>query len=103
MMNSLDHSIDPVYGIKQLLHVTKSGGWVLLRHAENEGLAGGFSYGLHQWAFTIGDEGDFLIWNLQSRINVNREFQGIAKITSERIGDANGRNYIHVDIKKLNY
>ena len=40
MRNALDHAFDPVEGILQLLHVTKPGGFVLLRHAQNEGVRG---------------------------------------------------------------
>ena len=32
-------------GIEQLLHVVRPGGWVLLRHARNEGVAGSFRNG----------------------------------------------------------
>lgn len=72
--NSLDHANDPLMGILELIWVARCnaqseataampqlpvhescplprpGGWVLLRHARNEGVAGHFQLGLHQWA-----------------------------------------------------
>eukprot|EP00913_Durusdinium_trenchii_P011210 g10528.t1 len=63
--NALDHSFDPVLGIERMLHVARPGGWVLLRHARNEGVAGQFRNGLHQWAFDVempsGEEPHFLV------------------------------------------
>eukprot|EP00435_Cladocopium_sp_Y103_P011194 s2749_g2.t3 len=63
--NALDHSFDPVLGIERMLQVTRPGGWVLLRHARNEGVPGKFRNGrmaegnvwicLHQWAFDVED------------------------------------------------
>ena len=32
-------------GIERMLHVARPGGWVLLRHARNEGVAGQFRNG----------------------------------------------------------
>ena len=43
--NALDHSFDPVLGIERMLHAVRPGGWVLLRHARNEGVAGKFRNG----------------------------------------------------------
>eukprot|EP00403_Amphidinium_massartii_P007955 CAMPEP_0178372322 /NCGR_PEP_ID=MMETSP0689_2-20121128/1291_1 /TAXON_ID=160604 /ORGANISM="Amphidinium massartii, Strain CS-259" /LENGTH=623 /DNA_ID=CAMNT_0019992237 /DNA_START=174 /DNA_END=2045 /DNA_ORIENTATION=+ len=72
--NALDHSFDPLLGMIKMLHVVRPGGWVLLRHARNEGVPGQFRNGLHQWAFDsyVRDGGDvgFLIWNPGLRCNV---------------------------------
>merc|ERR1711871_167701 len=53
MRNALDHAVDPLLGIEQMLAVVKPGGWVLLRHERNEGVPGQFRVGLHQWAFDV--------------------------------------------------
>jgi len=73
--NALDHSFDPVLGIERMLHAVRPGGWVLLRHARNEGVAGKFRNGLHQWAFDVENSGasvHFLIWNPDLRIDVTK-------------------------------
>eukprot|EP00435_Cladocopium_sp_Y103_P069182 s475_g32.t2 len=64
--NSLDHANDPLMGILQLIWVVRPGGWVLLRHARNEGVAGHFQLGLHQWAFDIEDAPDGQHFDLES-------------------------------------
>ncbi|CAL1139002.1 unnamed protein product [Cladocopium goreaui] len=75
MRNSLDHANDPLMGILQLIWVVRPGGWVLLRHARNEGVAGHFQLGLHQWAFDIEDAPDgqhFVIWSPSLRVDVSQ-------------------------------
>lgn len=57
--NALDHAIDPVLGILEMLRVVRIGGRVLLRHFRNEGEAGDYR-GLHQWNFDVRD-GRFVI------------------------------------------
>eukprot|EP00434_Breviolum_minutum_P015454 symbB.v1.2.013616.t1/scaffold968.1/size148170/11 len=73
--NSLDHANDPMVGILQLIWVVRPGGWVLLRHARNEGVAGHFQLGLHQWAFDVEDAADgsqhFVIWSPSLRLDVS--------------------------------
>ena len=67
--NSLDHANDPLMGILELIWVVRleplhvliaqrPGGYVLLRHARNEGVAGHFQLGLHQWAFDVEEATD---------------------------------------------
>eukprot|EP00928_Gymnodinium_smaydae_P002695 TRINITY_DN10969_c0_g1_i1.p1 TRINITY_DN10969_c0_g1~~TRINITY_DN10969_c0_g1_i1.p1 ORF type:complete len:659 (-),score=115.22 TRINITY_DN10969_c0_g1_i1:150-2126(-) len=71
--NALDHSADPLLGLRQMLEVTRPGGWVLLRHARNEGVPGEFRVGLHQWAFDVAGGGSslrFIIWNPTLRADV---------------------------------
>lgn len=73
MRNALDHAVDPLLGIRRMLEVTRPGGWVLLRHARNEGVPGQFRVGLHQWAFDVVQDGSsarFVIWNPQLRADV---------------------------------
>eukprot|EP00397_Hematodinium_sp_SG-2012_P031651 GEMP01033631.1.p1 GENE.GEMP01033631.1~~GEMP01033631.1.p1 ORF type:complete len:219 (+),score=51.88 GEMP01033631.1:1221-1877(+) len=73
MRNALDHTFDPLVGLEQMLAVTKPGGIVILRHAENEGVAGKFRVGLHQWAFTVKQHSDgphFVMWNPELEVDV---------------------------------
>ena len=101
MLNALDHVFDPLLGIKQLLRVTKFGGVVMLRHAENEGANGGFRFGLHQWAFTVKD-GRFIIWNNKQTIDVQESIRGLGRVSAQRrvhpSGNPNDGWYIFVDI-----
>jgi hypothetical protein len=123
MRNALDHAWDPLEGIRQMLAVTRPGGFVLLRHADNEGVAGSFRCGLHQWAFTVelsesaheltseqidrgvrSVNGDFIIWNPSIRINVNRELAEVADVFAymhvhPSFNETDTR-YVNVDIRK---
>merc|ERR1712023_378618 len=73
--NALDHAFDPLLGIERMLRVVRPGGWVLLRHARNEGVPGKFRNGLHQWSFDTAGEGSsttFIIWNPELRVDVSK-------------------------------
>lgn len=69
MSNSLDHSFDPIEGIKQMLYVTKVGGKVILRHHDNVAENANYT-GLHQWNITT-DNNRCIVWNKSLRIDVN--------------------------------
>lgn len=121
MRNALDHVFDPLLGIQRMLHVVRPGGWVLLRHARNEGVAGNFRNGLHQWAFDVIEcprsparRADseclpaFLIWNPELRLDVTSELlaTGFATEVRTRLRDhpsddaPPGEKYIWVEIRK---
>jgi len=57
--NTLDHSIDPLRAVAEMLSVVRKGGIVLTEHARNEGETQKY-VGLHQWNFDI-QNGDFVI------------------------------------------
>merc|ERR1712048_1156978 len=121
MRNSLDHAFDPLLGIRRLLHVAKPGGWVLLRHARNEGVPGQFRVGLHQWAFDAitmtdatstnslaEDQVHFLIWNPELRVDVT-EYLLSSRLAAEvrtRLRDhpspdaPEDEKFVWVDIRK---
>eukprot|EP00435_Cladocopium_sp_Y103_P008120 s2749_g2.t1 len=109
--NALDHSFDPVLGIERMLQVTRPGGWVLLRHARNEGVPGKFRNGLHQWAFDVEDssgEVHFLIWNPDLRADVTNHLlsTGHAAEVKTRLLDhpsddaPEDERYVWVEIRK---
>jgi len=85
MENALDHSYDPLLGIRQMLEVVKSGGYVLLLHDVNEAHRTGY-VGFHQWNF-CAEEGHFIIWNPQNRVSVNDALGDIAEITVEIVSE----------------
>ena len=57
--NSLDHTAEPLVGLREMLAVTKPGGFVVLYHAENEGKNESY-HQLHKWDFTC-EGGHFII------------------------------------------
>ena len=66
--NALDHSADPETIIRQMLEVVRPGGFVILRHWENEAQTMGYEE-LHQWNFSAA--GDRLaVWNDRRRVEV---------------------------------
>ncbi|TDK42211.1 class I SAM-dependent methyltransferase [Antarcticimicrobium luteum] len=53
--NSLDHSIDPLLGLHNLIAMCKVGGGIILRFHPNEAEGGGYE-GLHQWNLDKRDD-----------------------------------------------
>lgn len=74
--NALDHSIDPVRGIEEMLIVARTRGRIVLVHSINEAETENYQ-GLHQWNFTAED-GQFIIWNKQEKINASKRFAPFA-------------------------
>lgn len=73
--NALDHTFDPWRALRQMIEVSKPGGFVLLRHARNEAENECYS-GLHQWNLDASPDGDFIIWNKHSSVNVTQNLAG---------------------------
>jgi len=66
--NSVDHSANPMRIIENMLAVVKTGGFVLLRHYQNEAEVERYEE-LHQWNFDIR-EGHLTLWNPRARHDV---------------------------------
>lgn len=80
MRNALDHSYDPLLGVKQMLKVVNKNRVVLLEHSTNE--AEKAHYGaFHQWNICMKGN-DLFFWNKESEINVTKELSGIAKVVA---------------------
>ena len=77
--NALDHAIEPVWGILEMLIVTKPKGKIALYHRRNEAEFEDYS-GFHQWNFDHSGQ-DFVIWNKDRRINVSDVLRGVATVT----------------------
>jgi SAM-dependent methyltransferase len=58
--NSLDHSLDPIRVIENMLGLVRPDGFVVLEHLRNEGKSAGYR-GLHQWNFDERD-GGLVVW-----------------------------------------
>lgn len=116
--NALDHTLDPLRGIQEMLQVVRPGGEVLLRHARNEGLPGHFQVGLHQWSFDakpVSDDDNlhFLIWSPSLRADatewvfsnqladdIRTELRPRTAETDEEPSEADNEPYVWVDIRK---
>lgn len=78
MRNALDHSYDPLLGIRQMVKAVKPGRVVLLEHSTNE--AEKANYGaFHQWNICVNDN-ELILWNKDQYINVTHQLTGIAKV-----------------------
>jgi len=82
--NALDHSFDPVRGIVEMLKVVRVGGWILLRHFENEAERGNYE-GFHQYNFDCRD-GRFVIWNKSIQIDVAKSLPPQCEVLVEKSG-----------------
>lgn len=80
--NSLDHGLDPFDAVLQMVTVTKPGGWVFLKHQPNEGTNEDW-HGLHQWNFSMGEDGSFLIGSRTAQANVTAALAGQAEVRCE--------------------
>lgn len=85
--NALDHAFDPFIGIGEMLRVCRTGGHVLLYHAEDEAERECYS-GFHQW--NVSERGGrLLIWRGEHEHEVGEVFAGLADVEAwrERVGD----------------
>jgi SAM-dependent methyltransferase len=79
--NALDHSTNPIKGIREMLKVVKPGCVVFLRHHRTEAIRQNYEQ-LHQWNFDV-DGGRFLISNRNGvKWDVNKELNGKAELKS---------------------
>jgi SAM-dependent methyltransferase len=92
--NALDHAIEPMWGILEMLIVLKRGGRVYLGHNRNEAEAEQYC-GFHQWNFDV-DGGEFIVWNKERKLNVSRMLQGIASVNATMPVE----NWVVIDITK---
>lgn len=76
--NALDHSIEPLRGIVQMLEVIKPGRNVVLQHTFNEAERNKY-HDFHQWNFDL-QEGRFIIWNRNYRIDVAEALEQFATV-----------------------
>ena len=58
--NALDHTCDPLLGIRQMVRVLKADGCCWLTHSTDEGEKQRYR-GLHRWNFRAQDDGDLVI------------------------------------------
>ena len=63
--NALDHSVDPLPIIRNMIAVVRRGGHVVLRHVPNEAVTQGYGQ-LHRWNFDERD-GRCIVWRRPGR------------------------------------
>lgn len=78
MENALDHSFDPVFGIYQMLNITKIGGCVKLFHNKNEAEYESYN-GFHQWNISYENE-NLIIWNRNHRYDITSILSHMAEV-----------------------
>jgi SAM-dependent methyltransferase len=96
--NALDHAIDPVPIIENMLEVVRPGGCVVLRHVPNEAVTEDY-HQLHQWNF---DErtGHCIVWrNPQQKRDLNHLLADRAEVTCHR-DDYDGYQWICCIVRK---
>lgn len=76
--NALDHTVDPVVVIEQMLGVVRPGGHVVLRHGLNEAVKQAYVQ-LHQWNLDERD-GEFIVWRPDRMTNVTDALAGRAEV-----------------------
>lgn len=80
-VNALDHCERPDKAIREMLRICKPGGWVYLRHVQNEGEHQEYA-GFHQW--NIDKQGDDCIfWNPQTRFYLSEFGNFVTEIKTE--------------------
>jgi SAM-dependent methyltransferase len=79
--NAVDHSVDPLTILRNMVDVAKPGGFVLLRHYQNEGVAQDYE-GLHQWNFDLR-EGRLVLWNRRESHDLHERLGSEVEITAE--------------------
>jgi SAM-dependent methyltransferase len=81
-INSVDHAVDPVRVIDNMVGVVRPGGFVILRHIRREAVRNCYRH-LHQWNFDLRD-GDLLLWRTRRRpVNVSERLAGRASVSCE--------------------
>lgn len=78
MRNALDHSYDPLEGVRQMIKVVLPKHVVLLEHSTNEAVKANYG-AFHQWNICVEDN-CLVFWNRSRHININKELEGIAKV-----------------------
>ena len=93
--NSLDHAVDPITIIDQMFRVVRPGGYVVLRHVENEAIRQNYVQ-LHQWNLDER-EGRFIAWRPGREVDVTDRLGGLEAVECRREpGGAPGADWIVV-------
>lgn len=78
--NCLDHVLDPVRALRQMLEVAKPGASLNLQHMTNEAERNLYA-GMHQWNFRLRD-GDFVIAGASDEVDVTKILASVAQVSN---------------------
>jgi 2-polyprenyl-3-methyl-5-hydroxy-6-metoxy-1,4-benzoquinol methylase len=102
--NALDHSQQPVEVIREMIKITKYGGYIFIVTGEIEGSFESF-FGLHQHNLFFKENGLYLqtlkskeTGELTPEVNTIKDLP--VKIHSSKVTDVNGRKWIELILKK---
>ena len=84
VQNALDHSKNPTKGLLECIESLEIGGVLYLQHNENEAEAENYR-GFHQYNISLDDD-KLVIWNKNSKINVNDFIKDFADIETSTCG-----------------
>lgn len=93
--NTLDHGYDPILAIREMIAVTKPGGFIATEHAANEAVTGNWN-GFHQWNFHVEDR-DLKVSNKTSVYSVRDSIGDTASFVEL---PPDGENWIFCVLKK---
>lgn len=78
IQNALDHSSNPIKGIKEALRTLRVGGVLYLNHHPNEAEMEHYK-GFHQYSI-MSEDGRLIIWNKQERHDIHELVAGYAQV-----------------------
>lgn len=87
--NALDHCIDPLRAVEEMMIVARVGGRITLEHGLNEAENENYE-GFHQWNIEVVGA-DFFIWNRAGRVHMNPLIEPFGRVETRRRED--GRNW----------
>jgi SAM-dependent methyltransferase len=76
--NALDHAVDPVRIIENMVGVLRPGGSAVLRHVRNEGVRNAYVE-LHQWNFDTRDD-HLIAWRPGVEVDITTRLAGRAEV-----------------------
>lgn len=98
--NCIDHAADPEQAVLQMVEVLKADCYVLMEHKVNEAEAEGYE-GLHQWNFSMTDQGEFLIRSRSTSVNMTQKYATSFQTTCELIREPGESDWLIARIQKL--
>jgi len=91
--NCIDHTRDALRAIREMVAVTRPGGYVVMDHFENEGAQQDYA-GLHEWNLCLSG-GRFELWNERERHDVAAALGAGCEVRATSTG-----GLLHVEIRK---